>query len=228
VAVAAGIFLAGVLTLLPAIHRDRARMAQLSCMANLQQVGNGLFRYAAIHNSYPYIPPGSPGSYVGAYAVQLHDAGLIPDGTALHCPCSCESHPSASLMGFKDLCEAERRSPGVCRSAITGDYAYHLGYKDGDGHAGPIFPASLTSSVPLLADQPPHDPVGRILAGNSPNHAGIGQNVLFSDLHVGWKRNRWISSSDRDLFLNNESRPAPGLDWRDSVLVPPVFRFGGR
>jgi hypothetical protein len=229
VAVAAGIFLAGVLTLLPAAYRDRLRMAEVTCTANMQQIGSGLFRYASTHESYPYVAPDCPGSYVGAFAMQLHDDGLITDATPLHCPsCNRALPASARLISFQTLCEQERLAPGMGRSAIiANDYAYHLGYRDGSGHAGPIIPASLSAAVPLLADQPPHDAGGRILPGNSPNHGGSGQNVLFSDLHVGWRRSRWISPSDPDIFLNNEDRPAPGLDWKDSVLVPADFRFDG-
>lgn len=227
VGMAAGIFLAGLLTLIPALSRDRARMAQLACMANLRQMGMGLFRYATLHNAYPYIPPEDPGSYAGAYAVKLHDAGLIPDGAPLHCPSLCGAHPETHLIDFPALCEKERRAPGTGRAAIAGDYAYNIGYKQASGRSGPI-PVRMAATVPLLADQPPQDADGFILPGNSPNHGGGGQNVLFSDMHVRWKLNRWISASDRDLFLNNESRPAPGLDWKDSVLVPASFRFGGR
>jgi hypothetical protein len=226
VAVAAAILLAGLLTLIPAIARDRARMAHLACMANLQQVGTALFRYASMHETYPYTPPDSPGAYVGAYALQLHDAGLIPDGTPLSCPSRCGSPPLALLIDYPTLCARERRAPGTCRSAIAGDYAYNVGYRRPSGRPGPI-PGLLSATIPLLADQPPFDDA-RILPGNSPNHGGSGQNVLFSDLHVSWETDRAISPSDRDLFLNNASRPAPGLDRNDSVLVPSVFRYTGR
>ena len=46
IAVAAGIFIAGTLTLLPAIHRSRERMNQAGCVFNLQQLGNSLGQYA--------------------------------------------------------------------------------------------------------------------------------------------------------------------------------------
>jgi hypothetical protein len=227
VAVAAGIFLAGTLTLIPAAYRDRMRMAEVTCTANLQQVGSGLFRYATSHDSYPYVEPDCPGSYVGAFAMQLHDDGLITDGTPLHCPsCNRPTPASAHLISFQTLCDQEARVRGAGRSAIlANDYAYHLGYRDGFGHPGPIQPASLPAAVPLLADQPPHDAGGRILPGNSPNHGGSGQNVLFSDLHAAWRRSRWNSPSDPDIFLNNEDHPAPGTNWRDSVLVPADFRY---
>ena len=57
-AVAASIFVAGVLTLLPAIQRSRERMNQAGCVFNLQQLGNSLGQYASLQPFLPY-PPSS-------------------------------------------------------------------------------------------------------------------------------------------------------------------------
>src|SRR5262249_5916573 len=56
VAVAAGIFLASVLTLAPALHRSKERMDQAGCGFNLQQLGVSLAQYAAQHGHFPYAP----------------------------------------------------------------------------------------------------------------------------------------------------------------------------
>ena len=48
-AVAASIFIAGLLTLTPAIQRSRERMNQAGCVFNLAQIGNSLAQYASIH-----------------------------------------------------------------------------------------------------------------------------------------------------------------------------------
>ena len=58
-AVAASIFIAGVLTLLPAIQRSRERMNQAGCVFNLQQLGNSLAQYASLHPFLPYPPAAS-------------------------------------------------------------------------------------------------------------------------------------------------------------------------
>jgi hypothetical protein len=63
-AVAASIFVAGVLTLLPAIQRSRERMNQAGCVFNLQQLGNSLTQYASLHPFLPY-PPAPPGHPCG-------------------------------------------------------------------------------------------------------------------------------------------------------------------
>ena len=81
----------------------------------------------------------------------------------------------------------------------------------------------MPAAIPLLADQPSHQD-GAILEGNSPNHGFRGQNVLFSDLHVEWFPTRRVQL-DRDLFLNDQNRPAPGVSPIDSALVPAIFQM---
>ncbi len=234
-AVAAGILLAGLITLVPAVVRQRQRMAQAGCSNNLLQVGQALNQYADAHGVYPYAAPDSPGSYVGSFGNLLQDAGYLPDGAALSCPTT--TRPAnlrpANLPAFREICEQERRQPGSGRAAIATDYAYHLGYRDGRGRPGPVSARNGNSPyVPILADAPPHreEPrgAGQILVGNSPSHGGGGQNVLFSDLHAAWRRNRWISDQDHDLYLNEQDRPVAGLHSGDSVLAPGGFRFDGR
>jgi prepilin-type processing-associated H-X9-DG protein len=107
------------------------------------------------------------------------------------------------------------------------DYAYNVGYRHASGHAGPL-EVVLAAKVPVLADQPDHDNFVTIKGGNSPNHGGRGQNVLFGDGSVRWFHSRHISPSDPDLYLNNEEQPRPGVHVHDSVLVPSKIPFQGR
>ena len=65
-----------------------------------------------------------------------------------------------------------------------------------------------------MADCPPPD-AGR---GNSLNHGGQGQNVLYLDGHTQWCTTRTVGLAGDDIFINRERRVAPGLDWADSVL----------
>ena len=74
--------------------------------------------------------------------------------------------------------------------------------------------------VPLLADQPPHENFRSIRPGNSPNHHGRGQNVVYADLHVGWHNTRRLGPRDADMFLNARNQLAPGVDDDDNVLLP--------
>ena len=67
-AVAASIFIAGVLTLVPAIQRSRERMRQAGCVFNLQQLGQSLAQYASLHPFYPYPPSQQADAHAGTFA----------------------------------------------------------------------------------------------------------------------------------------------------------------
>ncbi len=102
-AVAASIFIAGVLTLLPAIQRSRERMNQAGCVFNLQQLGTSLAQYASLHPFLPYPPSHRSDTHAGMFAVMLHDAGVLNDLSLLDCPCN---GPCPNKM--KDLANFEQ------------------------------------------------------------------------------------------------------------------------
>ena len=227
VAVAAGILLAGLVTLLPAVHRSRQRMDQAGCGFNLQQLGVGLAQYADVHHFYPYATD-ERAHHVGTFPAMLKDAGMLSDLSTLDCPCNgtCASTkgplPSHSELAMLRLTDEDRYN-----KLLAWDYAYNVGYQHSPGHPGPVT-AVHTSNVAILADQPPHDDGLKVLDGNSLNHGGRGQNVLFADMHVRWHNTRRTSPLDSDMFLNEERRPAPGVGPTDAVLLPGMFSFGGR
>lgn len=223
VAVAAVVFMAATLAITAPIRRSRALMDQANCAYNLRTVGVGLSKYAATHGHYPQALPDYPN---GAWAVLLNDAGSLPEVAMASCPC-CGEKVRGDLPDFKRLKELVARSPEAVRQAFGSQYAYHIGYHDGSPFRGAI-PDRPPSTIPLASDQPPHEITGRILGGNSPNHGGGGQNVLFSDGHVRWLPHRWLSDSDPDIFLNNAKNAAPGLHANDAVLVPGGFRVPAR
>jgi len=227
VAVAAGIFLAGLLTLIPAAHRGRLQKDQLGCVFNLQQLGLGLGQYANTNHVYPYAPPECPAAHAGAFAFMLHDAGLLPDRAALDCPCNGRCPEPSPLPDFPTVCEIQKKTPDRYVRMVGWDYAYHVGYHQSTGKLGPMV-AVFSAYLPILADRPPHDGRSRILDGNSPNHRRRGQNVLYTDGHVLWHNTRRLSPRDPDMFLNAEHRPAPGVSQEDAALVPGPFRFDGR
>jgi len=226
VAVAASIFLAGLLTLIPAMQRSKEQMAQAGCGFNLQQLGVGLAQYAGLHHQYPYAPPDQPNAVAGTFAVTLQDSGMLQDVKTLDCPCNGSCDKVSPLPHLPSLKTLQSKEPESYRRMLSGDYAYHVGYRNGSGRPGPVA-ASLSMNVPLLADQPNHDG-GQILDGNSPNHGGRGQNVLFSDGHISWFSTRQVSPLDADLFLNEDQHPAAGVSIEDAALVPSLFPFDGR
>jgi hypothetical protein len=226
-AVAASIFIAGVLTLLPAVQRSRDRMNQAGCVFNLQQLGNSLAQYASLHPYYPYPPTQRSDTHAGMFAAVLHDAGLLRDLSVLDCPCNgpC-SHRSKDLPSFEQLEHLRRTDPVNYRNMLWWDYAYNVGHRQNSGRPGPL-ESRPPMAVPVVADQPAHENYSRILEGNSPNHGRRGQNVLYSDGSVHWHRNRRVSPNDLDLYLNNQRELRPGIDHQDSVLLPTYSPFDG-
>lgn len=228
-AVAAGILLCTLATLFPAMHRHKAQMDQASCGYNLQQLGLGLLQYASINRSYPNIHDRGQHLPAGAYAAMLQESGLLHDPRLLHCPCNgpcpAAGHP---LPPIAELLALRDQDPAQLAALLDADYAYHVGYRTGPGgQVEPLSPFNRDGAVPLLADAPPLDRVRRlILDGNSPNHGGRGQNVLFSDGHIRWASTRTLDH-DADIYLNSQRRPAPGLGPRDSALVPAHFPIDG-
>lgn len=207
VAVAAGVLMAGVLTLIPAVNAGRNQAAQAGCGFNLQQLGVSLANYASRHNHYPDVCHKEHGDHVGSYALALRSEEFLRDPRTLHCPCSDGCRP----VDHRQL------------DPTHIDYAYNVGNRPHvQGEVEPIR-LSLSHTIPLLADQPPHD-TRIVLPGNSPNHGFRGQNVLFSDLHVEWFPTRRVKL-DRDLFLNDQDLPEPGIGPLDSALVPAVFQI---
>jgi prepilin-type processing-associated H-X9-DG protein len=225
-AVAATIFIASLLALVPAMNLQRASMLQMICTDNLRQVGLALSQYGSVHRSYPFVSPECPGSYIGSFGVLLADNGLLQNPEVLTCPCRGRSTLPPGLPHFSELCEHEKQKPGAHQGSMRNyDYAYAQGVRTPDDQIVAIeYPAKET--LPLAADAPAFN-LDRleILDGNSPNHGGRGQNVLFAGGHVKYQRGRKMHGRDQDLYLNEANRVAPGLHSSDAVLTPAVFRF---
>jgi len=227
-AVAASIFIAGILTLLPAIQRSRERMDQAGCVFNLQQLGNSLAQYASLHPFLPYPPTDRSDAHAGTFAVMLHDAGVLNDMTLLDCPCNGRCpYIKKELASFEQVDRIRRGNPDLYRRMLCWDYAYNVGYRHASGQAGPLEVAQ-SSGIPVLADSPDHVDFATIREGNSPNHGRRGQNVLFGDYSVRWFPTRNDGPLDPDIFLNNDRQPRPGVHMRDAVLVPSKVPFQGR
>jgi hypothetical protein len=228
-AVAAGIFIAGTLTLLPAIHRSRERMNQAGCVLNLQQLGNSLAQYASLHPFLPYPPSHRSDTHTGMFAVILHDAGVLDDFKVLDCPCNgtCP-HVTKELATFEQVDQARKTDPAAYERMLCWDYAYNVGYRHGSADpAGPL-EVVYSSRIPVIADQPDHEDFQTIREGNSPNHGRRGQNVLFGDGSVRFFHSRNIGPFDPDIYLNNDRQPRPGVHVSDSVLMPSKVPFQGR
>jgi hypothetical protein len=226
-AVAASIFVAGVLTLLPAIQRSRERMNQAGCVFNLQQLGSSLAQYATLQASLPYPPSHRSDTHAGMFAVMLHDVGVLRDMSVLDCPCNgpCPQ-VRQELAGFDQVDHIRRTDPELYRAMLCWDYAYNVGFRQPTGQTAPC-DLTHSASMPVLADSPDHINFSTIGDGNSPNHGRRGQNVLYGDSSVHWLNTRRAGPHDPDIFLNNELQVRPGVHSHDAVLVPSKVPFRG-
>ncbi|WP_165071979.1 hypothetical protein [Paludisphaera rhizosphaerae] len=225
-AVAASIFIAGLLTLMPAVQRSRERMNQAGCVFNLQQIGSSLAQYATLHPSYPAPPSHRADAQSGLFVALLRDAGVLPDVSVLDCPYNgkCDLQHARGLASFEKADDLRKTDPAAYAKAVCWDYGYNPGYRHASGQYGPI-DARPASMIPVVADQPPDDALLGDVDHNSPNHYGAGQNVLYSDGAVRWHRSRLVGPHDHDVFLNNNRKMEPGLDERDSVILPREVPF---
>ncbi len=104
-----------------------------------------------------------------------------------------------------------RVSSASAARQLAGNYAYSLGYRENGTLHGPC---DLDCEQPILAD---HNPLADS-GGNSPNHGGQGQNVLYIDGHVRWCISPVLGCPADNIYLNRKGKVAAGLNRDDSVL----------
>lgn len=226
-AVAASIFIAGVLTLMPAVQRSRERMNQAGCVFNLQQLGSSLGQYVSTHQAYPSPPDDRGDAQSGLFAALLQDGGFLRDLSLLDCPYNgrCDLQHARRMESFEQADALSKQDPAQFQKMVCWDYGYNPGYRHASGRLGPVS-ARPASMIPVVADQPPAAAFVGDIGRNSPNHFGAGQNVLYSDGAVRWHPTRHVGPDDMDVYLNNARKVEPGVHERDSVILPRDHPFG--
>jgi hypothetical protein len=185
-----------------------------ACANNLRQIWEGLNAYADItEGAFPRVEAEGARSVAGIFVPTLREAGVLSD-VSIRCPAQgSEPLPSFTLL---DLERLYREQPELFRAAarsLAGSYAYTLGYRDGDELRG--LERSSGDTLPILADCPPPD--GR---GNSLNHGGRGQNVLYVGGTVRWCALTTVGENGDDIYLNQKFQVRAGLNRCDTVLGP--------
>jgi hypothetical protein len=154
-----------------------------------------------------------PRDVAGLMIPKLIAAGYLPKKFTMKCPGAKPTFLPLTYDQALGLSDPEFTKQA---GSLTPCYGFALGYRDKDGNLhGPQFDANPDSVLTVLAaDGPPADP----LTGNSPNHAGKGQNVLFLNGNVKFCTDRANSFKGDDLYLNKMNKVGAGLDWHDNVI----------
>jgi len=198
----------------PAILSSRENSRVAGCQSNLFSIGNAARQYRATHGSFPLVPERGPMASSGSYAVVLHQAGLLNDVRLVLCPGS----PTAGRLKIripliKELNSASRRQAWRLQQTMGGSYCLSLGYfEDGNYHA--VTDLSRLNFA-LIADMPGYQ-------GQSLNHGGRGQNVLFEDGRVRFLVTSRFGPVGDDIYTNDDGMPAAGTHPNDSVIAPPM------
>jgi prepilin-type processing-associated H-X9-DG protein len=185
---------------------------QTQCENNLRQLGQGLSVYQTRHQALP-----EPQPVAGMVIPILRDAGALSSQLVAYCPGAADA--AAYLqVGVHELKQMPATDLERAAPKLLPGYAYSLGFRDDAGRLhGPAarLPDVPAAQIPLLADAPANP----VAFGNSPNHSGRGQNVLFADGHVAFttRRTAGLNEGD-DIYLNQANIVAAGVGAHDIVL----------
>jgi len=210
VLVAAAVLLAAVGVGVSALAHLRNQTAPLvECKENLRQFGIALKAYHDQHHQFPDVNKESPPYNVaGLFVPMLINAGLLSRDISVRCPGNGPSKPCPyTLDEIHALSENEF---ALTSPYLACCYAYSLGYRDEAGYHAPSYQGA---GFPLMSDRSPRDQG----PGNSFNHGGTGQNVLFQDGSVKFMTNRSLNF-DGDIFRNKQGKIEAGSDSNDTCL----------
>jgi hypothetical protein len=205
----------------------QARIA--ACKDNLRRWHASLAGYSDTHHGdFPRIEADPPFNFAGAYVPILHDGGTLPGDISVGCPGNGLNQPSPltlqELVAMQSTEEGRRHYQDVVKK-IGGCYAYSLGYQDNADGTPHHFGLRCDSGdrLPIMSDKPPYSD-GACPLGNSSNHGGTGQNVLFIGGNVNYYPTRYVGMGGDDIFSNKHNKMAAGFGLSDSVLGPSQAR----
>lgn len=196
----------------PAAFSARASADRLACADQLRQLGIAIASYRQIERGQlPSADVEGPLAHAGVVSLLLKAQGLLPEARLLICPTADQA-----IVYVPRLAEYLASPLAIQRSQqreMGGSYGYSLGYTDDEGDYCRW--SELDDDVPIVSDRPPREGEDTT-SGNSPNHFGAGQNVLFADGRVSWIEEPGIGGDQ--LFANSHGKIAAGVGPLDRCL----------
>lgn len=195
---------------LPFFAQLLQKQQRVNCANNLRKFWVALASYADRgEGEFPRVEQDGPRSVAGVFVPILQDAGL-----AFDVKLSCPAQPSHEPWRFSlaDLERLYRDSPEEYRrvaSELSGHYAYTLGYQSNGVLHG--LRRDSSDGLPILADRSNEQ-------GNSGNHDGRGQNVLYVGGHVRWATQPNVGENRDHIYVNHLHRVSAGVCRVDTVL----------
>jgi hypothetical protein len=210
------------LLLLPLLTRANRAAKQIQCQNNLRGMFTALMSYGDAHNGeLPKVEEDAPRNFAGMFVPVLYQDGLL-NGVSMSCPANggTPAQP-VSVQELAELYQNNRPKYEQLTREVAGCYAYALGYRSDGRLYGLRRGTGQDDITPIVADRPPFDRQddSMLLQANSPNHGGLGQNVLYLSGNVRWAVDRKAGPNDKDIYLNNKCELKPGLSPLDVVLA---------
>lgn len=218
--------------LLPALEKARESALKVKCASNLRQVGQALVLYSnENHGQYPrttYIPGAPLTEGTGTTATDPFSPGGVQpnDVTAAIFLLirTQDALPQIFMCPYNDVnvFEADKATDIRNRSNFT-NYRKNLGYSYANPYPDAAAVATgyaLTNRISprfvLAADLNPGT-----LSENSKNHEDEGQNVLFADSHVEWKRENNCGINKDNIYRTKaDAVTGSPVDATDTILLP--------
>jgi prepilin-type processing-associated H-X9-DG protein len=206
----------------PFIATLRESQKKVACQDNLRKFHAALWKYSEQNQGhFPWVRPSPPEDMAGYFVPILNDAGLFSADMTVTCAGVGQPHPAPpSIANLEALRISNSEEYRRAVRQLAGCYAYSLGYED--EHKGRKVYLGLTNSMdglmPILADAPTCLSATEVAAGNSTNHGGKGQNVLFIDGHVAFCTTRTVGIGGDDIYVNLDRHVEAGRGPYDTVL----------
>src|SRR5262249_46638808 len=151
---------------------------------NLRVFHQDLVAYSDTHHgNLPKVEMKRGHNFAGVFVPVLATEGLLKGKVSVNCPTVGMRPPEQVTM--EEIENEADNQPEQFEEHIrrlAGCYAYSLGYFKDGVHQGLHSSQQPMDGLPIMADKPPFDqtdPPDTLENGNSPNHGGSGQNVLY-------------------------------------------------